>query len=93
MVIDFKVMKSTLCEYLENTWDHRFLIWHDDPWADTLKRLDPEGVLLVPFNPTAEHMAAHLLSVVGPRLLAPLKVELVKVQIDETRKCSASAEI
>lgn len=92
MVIDFKVMKSTLCEFLEREWDHKMLIWEKDPWADALRAVDPEGVLLVPFNPTAEHLANHLLHVVGPKVLPP-EVKLVRVQIDETRKCSAIAEL
>lgn len=29
-VIDFGVVKSTLCEWLENNWDHRFLHWEKD---------------------------------------------------------------
>lgn len=29
-VIDFSVVKSTLCEWLENNWDHRFLHWEKD---------------------------------------------------------------
>lgn len=29
-VIDFSVVKSTLCEWLENNWDHRFLHWEQD---------------------------------------------------------------
>src|SRR5574343_934840 len=30
-VIDFSVVKSTLCQWLENNWDHRFLHWENDP--------------------------------------------------------------
>ena len=92
MVIDFKVMKSTLCEFLEREWDHKMLIWEKDPWADALCAVDPEGVLLVPFNPTAEQLANHLLRVVGPKVLPP-EITLVRVQMDETRKCSAIAEL
>ena len=29
-VIDFSVVKSTLCEWLEVNWDHRFLHWEQD---------------------------------------------------------------
>ena len=92
MVIDFKVMKSTLCEFLEREWDHKMLIWERDPWVGVLLGTDPEGVLLVPFNPTAEELSDHLLRVVGPQVLPP-HVQLVRVQLDETRKCSAIAEL
>lgn len=29
-VIDFSVVKSTLCEWLEENWDHKFLHWDQD---------------------------------------------------------------
>lgn len=47
----------------------------------------------LPFNPTAENMAQHLLEVVGPAQLADTDVELFKVVIEETRKCSVEAEL
>lgn len=90
-VIDFSAIKSTLCEWLEDNWDHRFLVFANDPWATALVVLDP-SVCVVPFNPTAENMAAYLLNVVGPTLLEGSGVELVKVTIEETRKCWATVE-
>jgi len=32
-VIDFAVIKTTLCQWLEDNWDHRTLLWEDDPIA------------------------------------------------------------
>ena len=88
-VVDFSVIKSTLCQYLEDVWDHRMVIYHEDPLAEELIRLDPE-VVLVSFNPTAENMAAFLLNVIGPAML-PEPLKLVHVRVDETRKCGAEA--
>lgn len=45
------------------------------------------------FNPTAENMAKDLVEIVGPVQLAGTGVTLVKVVIDETRKCSATYEL
>jgi 6-pyruvoyltetrahydropterin/6-carboxytetrahydropterin synthase len=89
-VIDFSVIKSKLCMWLEENWDHKFLVWQEDPWAHDLSTLDPTVVVL-PFNPTAEKMADFLLRVMGPVLLEGTGVYLVKVVVEETRKCSASA--
>lgn len=89
-VLDFSVIKAILCEWLEREWDHKFLIYAADPWANDLKRLDPDGVVIVGFNPTAENMARHLMEI-APSLL-PGNVKLIKVKIDETRKCSAEYE-
>lgn len=91
-VIDFSVIKSTLCMWLEDTWDHHFLIWEQDPLKNVLKDLDPT-VVVVPFNPTAENIAIHLVENIAPELLAGTGVTLVECIVEETRKCSASYSI
>lgn len=91
-VIDFGVMKTLLCDWVETCWDHRFLLWEEDPWLEPFLKMDP-SILIVPFNPTAENMALHLLEEIGPRVLSGTGVCLVKVVMEETRKCSATAEI
>ena len=91
-VIDFSVIKDLLCEWLEAHWDHRFLVWRLDPWADSLKTLDPEGTVLLDFNPTAENMAQYLVEEIGPKQLKGTGVELVNVVIEETRKCSVMVD-
>lgn len=101
-VVDFSVIKSSLCEWLENYWDHRMLIWDQDPLLQLLHQATDTAIVKfgeqiqstivpVPFNPTAENMAQHLVEIVGPYLL-PVEVELVKCRIEETRKCSATYE-
>ena len=90
-IIDFGVIKSTLCQWLEDNWDHRMLLWEQDPLRPALAEID-SSIVTVPFNPTAENIAAHLLTEVGPQLLPPT-VRLVRVIVDETRKCSCEAAI
>ena len=89
-VLDFSVIKNLLCQFLEDEWDHRFLIWREDPWALALCAIDPKGVVVVPFNPTAENLAQYLCEVIGPERLAGTGAELISVRIEETRKCAAS---
>jgi 6-pyruvoyltetrahydropterin/6-carboxytetrahydropterin synthase len=92
-VIDFGVMKSRLCNWLEENWDHRFLIWEEDDrfWRDVSLYYDEWGILRTPFNPTAENMAEYLLEEIGPQQLEGTGVILIKVIVEETRKCAASA--
>jgi 6-pyruvoyltetrahydropterin/6-carboxytetrahydropterin synthase len=92
-VIDFSIIKSTLCQWLEDTWDHRMLIYAGDPLASGLSKLDPEGVILLSFIPTAEQMAMHMVNVVGPKLLDDTGVTLVSCTVHETGKCSATFDI
>jgi 6-pyruvoyltetrahydropterin/6-carboxytetrahydropterin synthase len=88
-VIDFSDIKSRLCMWLEDNWDHKMLIWSGDPMLHTLQQLDPT-VVEVPFNPTAENVAEHLVKVVGPQQLFGTGIKLVLCRVEETRKCSAS---
>lgn len=92
-VIDFSVIKSTLCMWLEDNYDHKFLLWKDDPWCEHFKKFDPDGLVIVDFNPTAENIAKNLVEVVAPKLLQGSGVMLKKCIVDETRKCSAEYEI
>lgn len=89
-VIDFGVIKTLLCQWLEDNWDHRFLVWADDPMLPALQEADEASIVVVPFNPTAENMAEHLVNVVGPAQLAGTGVSLWACKVEETAKCSAS---
>lgn len=89
-VLDFSAIKEKLCNWLEDNWDHKFLAWEKDPIGEELAKQDPAGVVIVPFNPTAENMARYLVEVVGPAQLEHTGVKLIHVAIDETRKCSAA---
>lgn len=88
-VIDFSVVKEKLCMWIEDNWDHRFLIWEEDPRMPFLQDID-ETTVVVPFNPTAENMAQYLVNVIGPKQLEGTNVRLIEVTIEETAKCSAS---
>lgn len=101
-VIDFSVVKTTLCQWLEDNWDHKFLHWNRDNLIDALRiaasrpscPLEPEdhehflrSLVSLPFNPTAENLAAYMVDVIGPQLLDEYGVELVECTIEETSKC------
>lgn len=91
-VIDFSVIKHLLCEWLEENWDHKMLIWEHDPLLKDLWDLDPT-IVPVPFNPTAENIAEYLVRFIGPQQLKDTGVKLVMCRVDETRKCSASYNV
>lgn len=88
-VLDFSAIDKKLCQWIEQNWDHKFLVWEKDPVAKALLELDEEGTCLVPFNPTAENMGLYLINFVGPTFLPP-ETELRSVDIQETRKCSVT---
>lgn len=89
-ILDFSVIKEKLCMWLENHWDHKFLVWQDDPRAKMLAEIDPT-VVWTRFNPTAENMAYELLNTIGPEQLSGTGCMLIEVLVSETAKCSALA--
>lgn len=96
-VIDFGVIKQKLCMWLEDEWDHKFLAWEEDP---VMRAVDVAGqkdvcmsIVFLPFNPTAENMAEYLLQVIAPEQLGGTGVICTRIEVEETRKCSASAEL
>lgn len=89
-VIDFSVIKSQLCEWLEENFDHKFLIWEQDEMLEQLRAITAESLVVVPFNPTAENIARYLVEEIGPKQLAGYAVQLIACKVEETAKCSAS---
>lgn len=108
-VIDFGEIKK-LCDWVEENWDHKFLLWEQDPmrhlladkaWVMEMTH-DPypharfelaASIVLLGANPTAENMARFLLYNVGPMIFKGTGIALIKVVMEETRKCSATAEL
>jgi len=90
-VLDFGVIKEKLCVWLEDNWDHRFLLWNEDPWIPVLENIDPDGLVALPFNPTAENLAQYMIDVIAPQQLQGTDAVLIECRIEETRKCSATA--
>lgn len=99
-VVDFGAIKDLL-----NQWDHRTILWEEDPiMEDVFGFMDEvgaanHGIISVPFNPTAEHMARYW---AGRLLLDLLKAHagegehlaqdprfVVQVEVWETPKSSA----
>lgn len=105
-VVDFSVLKETVCEWLEKNWDHKFLAWEQDNLIQRLVMVDNgnsedqdqdrtdfmESLVYVPFNPTAENIGQHLIDHVAPVLLMNSGVVITKVVVEETRKCSVIVE-
>lgn len=103
-VIDFTEIKTRLCMWLEDNWDHKFLAWEKDtliaamylPCGLTHEQHKEdwlncaESFVFVPFNPTAENMAQYLVEVIAPEQLKGTGIILKSCTIDETAKCSAS---
>lgn len=90
-VVDFGELKDVL-----NEWDHRTLLWDQDPLvfgrkAEAVRPVnayfkEDESIVRVPFNPTAECIATYLANLMVHRFT----LLSCQVTVWETPKASAS---
>jgi len=92
-VLDFSVIKSRLCMWLEDNYDHKTLIWEHDPILPDLKKLVPDDIVVTKFNPTAENIARYIVEEIAVEQLAGTQCVLIECKIEETRKCSATYKL
>jgi 6-pyruvoyltetrahydropterin/6-carboxytetrahydropterin synthase len=93
-VIDFAELKQKFKGWLDEHWDHGFILWQEDEnGIAAAKTVQPSKYYLLPYNPTAENMARYLLDVVCPGLLKGAGVQTTKVVIWETDEAFAEASL
>jgi len=93
-VIDFAVLKARFKGWIDEHWDHGFLLSREDDNGIAAARLvEPSKYYVMPFNPTAENMARYLLEKICPQLLEGTGVTATKVVIWETPEACAEASL
>ena len=93
-VIDFSDLKKRVKGWIDENWDHGFLIHQEDENARTaLQMVEPCRLYLLPYNPTAENMAKYLLEEICPQVLAGSGVRAYQVRIWETDEAYAEASV
>lgn len=91
-VVDFSVLKERIGGWIDEKWDHGFLLWEEDSDAiAAVSGMVGQKLYFMPSNPTAENMAHHLLVDICPTLLEGTGVTITGVRIWETENCYADA--
>lgn len=91
-VVDFACIKERIGEWIDKAWDHGFILWDKDlEMISAIGSVRGAKVYQMPYNPTAENMAAYLLDHVCPDLLLGTNCSAIKVVIQETENCTAEA--
>ncbi|MCE3017354.1 MAG: 6-pyruvoyl trahydropterin synthase family protein [Pirellula sp.] len=91
-VMDFADLKSKCKGWLDENWDHSFLVLdQDDNAIEALRMVKPSRLFLMPYNPTAENMARYLLEEVCPKILEDTGATATRVRIWETDESYAEA--
>jgi len=93
-VVDFATLKNQCKGWLDEHWDHSFLISHEDENArEALDMVKPSRYFILPYNPTAENMAKYLLEEACPSLLEGTGGRAIRVRIWETDESYAEASV
>lgn len=90
-VVDFQVIKQRIGGWLDEQWDHGFIVEVGDPFVEALVAARSK-VYRLPVSPTAENLAVFLLNEVCDPLLQGTGVTVVQVRVWETPNCHATAE-
>ncbi len=86
-VIDFGRIKESVGDWLDDVFDHGFVVEKGDPMEEWLKAHDQKH-LVVDFSPTIENLVRHWFAGAA-KILQPLGVQVVKVKAFETPFCWA----
>jgi len=90
-VIDFGVLKERFGTFIDDNFDHGFLVWKEDTEAiEVLKNMVEQKIFVMPSNPTAENIAQFLLAN-SRRILDNKDVEVTMIKVYETENCFAVA--
>ena len=93
-VVDFSLIKKRMHGWLDEHWDHAFLVFEKDETTLAAVRIaEPTKYFVMPWNPTAENMARYLLEAVAPHVLAGLGVVARRVSLWETAEACAVATL
>ncbi len=93
-VVDFSLIKKRMLGWLDEHWDHAFLVFEkDESTLAALRVAEPTKYFVMPWNPTAENMARYLLEVVAPHVLSGLGVLARRVSVWETDESCAVATL
>lgn len=93
-VLDFSVLKQRFKGWLDEHWDHAFLLWdRDENGLAAIRSVEPHRLFVMPYNPTAENMAKYLLEEVAPQVLEGTGARAVKIVMWETEESYAEVSL
>lgn len=89
-ILDFKLLKQKCHGWLDEHWDHAFILWDQDENAlAAIRSCQPHRIFELPYNPTAENMAKYFLEQVCPKILHETGATAFKVRLWESEETYA----
>lgn len=91
-ILDFKLLKHRVNDWLDENWDHSFVLWKEDQnGLDAIRSSQPHRVYELDSNPTAENMAVYFLERICPKILEGTGASAFKVRLWESEETCAEA--
>lgn len=87
MVIDFTELKEIYKEHIDAAFDHRTLLYKNDPLNRAIASVlpeDDEQIVWTSFNPTAENIAAVIFRIFESRLPGNRGLGVTRIRLYET---------
>lgn len=93
-ILDFKQLKTRCKDWIDENWDHTFVLWEKDQnGLDAIRSSEPHRIYELDSNPTAENMAKHFLEKVCPEILGDSGATAYKVRLWESEETYAEADL
>ncbi len=86
-VIDFSHLRDLFKGWIDEHWDHGFILAEfDKNGIEAMRQVEPYKLYLLPANPTAENMAGHLMKNVAPEIVPDggRRIEVSRIILWET---------
>lgn len=88
-VIDFSALKEIIGTWIDENWDHGFVLWSADTAIGLVAGCPdvPGGeqkLYIMDTNPTAENLASHLGEVILPELFEGTGIRITEITLYET---------
>ena len=94
-IIDFSEIKEKIGNWIDQHWDHSFLMYEKDDLLMPIKEhlsVNKE-VFVTTFNPTAENMACYLLNEVCPMIMQGSGITITQIELHESENNKVIASL
>ncbi|MBC7474764.1 MAG: 6-carboxytetrahydropterin synthase [Candidatus Sericytochromatia bacterium] len=92
-VIDFSVLKEKIGTWIDENFDHTFIVYKNDTIVEDIVRINKKKPYILDSNPTAENIALHLLYEIIPPLMADTGITVYKLELFETENCAVEVSL
>jgi len=93
-ILDFKLLKERVKTWVDENWDHAFVLWEkDENGLSAIRSSEPHRIYELDANPTSENMALHFLNKIAPQILDGTGATAFRVRLWESEETCAEVTL